>query len=970
MYGGITEGYDPVIPNVTIVASTMEVSHPNTSIGILCLQNGVNGLSTGGIKISLVGLSSYPVTGVGDLTSIYVNVFNGASIDVIQANAVSSATTLADLINQLVASAIGFGYTIISSDGHNLVISKANQVLLNYYVLGNGSNVKRINQSVPASDWSSKYNYGLRYFDEKYKDNGITTSEDFSVTTPAITFLATSGTNAYISQVNLLIYHRPPLWAKTYQVVRTKNLTKSALLNWMSDRTFKDAEFAYISIETINLYKIQNPTSVVTYEFLQGDRIKFCALFDNSKVITQVYGNTHDYEINSSVVNPNINGLVCQGQFVKIKLPSTNAAFDFGNFLTNAYYFYYIELYTPAKSVANNLNVYYEFSQQYQIGNAGTNLAFHQGNIVNQSTNLAVPASINIDKGDDYYRQREIRAGAYFIADSVPEITYVWNETILQLGIENIPVGTTYTVQNQVSGTLASNANNYLIKTGLTAVSFTVKGDLLFQALSGTTSSLIVYLAIRNIGSTIPISLVALQTIVGASNGQILTFHIDVNFTVPANRTATIYLQQSPVPAIIFSAKSISGQLTFIDNEHDFQLGVVDENFSDFFASKVNSNGRADTVHPNEKELYFPTLIRWGLAYVQNTNINQINRFYPSDFDEIDRSKGDIQRFKTRDRILRVFQNRAVGQFGVYARFIQNNQGDSQLVTTNDIITKNNISYYAGEYGLGDQYTGLVSAVRTDYFVDPVRGYQVRLSDDGFTPISEIYKGQFYIRNLLTPYNQNYLRTNGSKSKILGCYDYFDEQYVCLLQEGVHTTSQSEYIIPAYVFSFNERRNGYCSFYSYKDAEWLLSAEDVIYSWKNGQLYSHNNTTNYCNFFGAQYGCYITVVFNVNLFEKKTPESISELASTIWKCPIIYSNVQSYAGQRQETNISIQEFKDYESMFAAALRRDIHSRGGKINGSFMKGNWLAVQFRIDDASDLSTLSEVQLKWIDSSLTVK
>lgn len=230
------------------------------------------------------------------------------------------------------------------------------------------------------------------------------------------------------------------------------------------------------------------------------------------------------------------------------------------------------------------------------------------------------------------------------------------------------------------------------------------------------------------------------------------------------------------------------------------------------------------------------------------------------------------------------------------------------------------------------------------------------------TPISELYKGQFYIRNLLTPYNQNYLRPNGSRAKVLGCYDYFDEQYLCLLQGG----EKDGKVIDSYVFSFNEKRNGYCSFYSYKDAEWLLSAEDVIYSWKNGQLYSHNSNT-YCNFFGVQYDCYITVVFNMNLFSKKTPESISELASEIWNCPDIWTNVSSYVGQRQETKLLKIDFADFESMFHAAFFRDIHSQGGIINGDQMKGNWMALKFMVDSASNLVTLSEIQLKWIDSPL---
>ncbi len=42
------------------------------------------------------------------------------------------------------------------------------------------------------------------------------------------------------------------------------------------DRTFKDKEYAYISIESIQKYNKQHPNSVISYDFASGDRIRFC----------------------------------------------------------------------------------------------------------------------------------------------------------------------------------------------------------------------------------------------------------------------------------------------------------------------------------------------------------------------------------------------------------------------------------------------------------------------------------------------------------------------------------------------------------------------------------------------------------------------------------------------------------------------------------------------------------------------
>lgn len=967
VYGGITEGYDPIVPDVSVAVNQQLISMPNSNLGILCSQNGNNGIGTGNIRVSLVGNPNY-ATLTGNNSNVRVLVYNGATIDTLQAAPTSSSDTVADLLNTLSANAVIAGYTIVSNDGHTLVFNRANnlQVLNSYYIEGNGDVAKPVNLSVPATDLSSSESLGLVYFDEKYKSNGVTTGEDFNYNIFPISFTGTSGEQFYLPYLTLTINHRPPDWARYYQVVRTTNLTKSNYLSIVTDRTFKDDKFAYISIETINIYKLQNTTSVLSFDFLQGDRIKFVCLFNNDKTINTSYGNTHDYEIVGQVVNPNINGLVCPGQFVKVKLPTTSGTFDFGTFINNSYYYYYVELYTPAKPVSDGLNVYYEFSEMFQIGNPYTATRYHQGNTNNQASNLATPATSNFRKGDAYYRLREIRAGAFFLANTVPEKTYSWtNEPVLEQTVDTVPTGTSYTVKNTTAGN-TTNANNWLIKTGTTSVIFNIKGKMIFKALATSSSTLLLNYQIKTTSGGF-VGSGSLGTFTGGViSGQIFEINVNVDVTVAASRTFVLYLSETPTSSPAFSADTISGQLTFIDKEHDFTIGVVDPNFSDFFESKVNSNGRPSVVNADERELFFPTLLRWGLSYQQNTNINQINRFFPANFDEIDRSKGDIQRFKTRDRLLRVFQNRACGQYGVYAKFIQDNAGTDQLVTTDEILTKNNINYYAGEYGLGDQYTGLVSSKNADYFSDPVRGYDCRLSNDGITAVSQLYKGQFYIRDLITPYNDTYTRSDGSKAKILGCYDYFNEEWVKVLQGGTNSGGS----ISNHAFSFNEMRNAYSSFFSYDQAEWLQSAEDVIYTWKDGRLWVHDNTTNYCNFYGTQYDCSITLVFNMNLREKKTPESLTELASAIWSCPLIYSNVKSYGTQRQETALGDYDFAALEGEFEAAILRDTHSIGGVNNGDFMKSNWLCVKFLKSSASGVIWLTEATLMFKDSPLTNK
>jgi len=175
--------------------------------------------------------------------------------------------------------------------------------------------------------------------------------------------------------------------------------------------------------------------------------------------------------------------------------------------------------------------------------------------------------------------------------------------------------------------------------------------------------------------------------------------------------------------------------------------------------------------------------------------------------------------------------------------------------------------------------------------------------------------------------------------------------------------------ISPYTFSFNELRNGYTSFFSFYP-EWIANAEELIYTWVNGQLYKHNNTTNYSNFYGIQYPAFITVVFNQNYHTKKSWNSLMEVANTIWSAPTMYTNTYSYGTTKQVSNLVEAEFQLLEGNPSSAIKRDANSSGGKINGNFMKGNYLVVKFQKTNANNLVNLSEVSARFTDSPLTVK
>lgn len=357
---------------------------------------------------------------------------------------------------------------------------------------------------------------------------------------------------------------------------------------------------------------------------------------------------------------------------------------------------------------------------------------------------------------------------------------------------------------------------------------------------------------------------------------------------------------------------------------------LLDQSVSDKYDSQVVGNGRPFVIDPYAKEIYNPTLVRYSGSYQQGTLINQLNRFYPINFDEYDRQKGDIQRLKIREKAMRVFQSRGVGVVNVYATEMTNQDGSSNLIGSVKII--NTINYYEGEYGMGGQYCSLVSSSAADYFVDPIKGYHIRLARNGNTPLSEIYKGQYYFPAVANQYiNTTAAREAGGYAKILGVYDDFEEEYISIFQTGDGITGLT--------VGFDERENHYRSFYSY-EPEWIVCAENLLISFLNGDLYTHDNATKN-TFFGVHTPSAITFVFNEKNIIKKTFNYVMTDGSDDW-AQIGGITISTSLGQA--SRLISEDFEVQEGMKYASFWGDTNSLGGLINGDYLKGTWLEMRF--------------------------
>lgn len=386
-----------------------------------------------------------------------------------------------------------------------------------------------------------------------------------------------------------------------------------------------------------------------------------------------------------------------------------------------------------------------------------------------------------------------------------------------------------------------------------------------------------------------------------------------------------------------------------VNNTTTVSVFTMDANFNDYFVSEVNSNGRAWALEPDAKITYYPTRVRFGQTYFTDGFTNGMNLFYYDDMDNYNRSYGDIVRLFIKGSYMKVGQKYKIGNVPILLQMIKDISGDNTLAVSDKLI--NQIFYYSEDMGAGESPESWASYGDAIYGCDTYKGIIWRLSLDGLTPLSYLYKVNSWATDHIPLRTGNY--------KIYGIYNNKTNRFISALE-----ATDTE---PAYTIVFDESQNQFESFLSLHP-EMMCMLGTTLMSFNNGNIYTHDANT-YNNFFGVDYESNISPVFNPAPDIKKGWNSIAQVSNVVWDCPLIYTNVKSYGTQRQESSIPEAAFKVLEGMPSSSIYRDKNSSGGLINGQFMKGNYCIIKLRKQNASALSYISEVSVSFIQSQLNL-
>jgi len=979
---GVNGSITNVVVSVSVgAASDYFLDYSGTLFTAFCkgVDSGTQGTQ---IKIVLNGFQVNADDLLNGRAKYVINAINGSgsSIGVEYSYTSGDQVSVSTLLGNIQAALISNGWTFVSLSNGVLTMNYAGGFTL--FSSGLKLNSSSINRQTTqfAYPYDAGATFQLMYFDSKGRTNGVTYDVDGNFKTP-------SGSNAVdFPQPQLIINHRPPTWAVYYKIVRTNNTTYQKRLQWISDSAYSDSastpsgdRYVYIGISNIDLYnnQIEGTKGIVSYSYQQGDRIRITNRYSALGVLNAV--EQVDYEVLGLETNPVINGAEYSGNFVKVKYPQslpTGILFDG----TADYQNYEILLYSIRQTAADTKKLYFEFGKCFGIGNAGTANAYHIGLDQTQSADLATPAKITLANGDLFFRKRTIPLGTRKTFSGSGLYTTNFG-TVSPFWMVGVPVGTitngnfTFRTQNSnaasnAAGVFPTNASNECVfnNTGANPCFLRLAGTI--PVTSDASASYALIAKITTASTTTIQTVMEAQSITLPDAGY--NFEFDRVITVPAN--AKVFLLSHVLGRTATPPNVGVGSFNLTAEAYTkLTIPIIEQSFSDTYNLVGNSNGRASAVDENAKQTYYPTLVRFGQSYQADTSINGTNRFLFDNFDTYDRSFGDVRRLHVRDRYMKVYQKFKVGNVPVLTQIVKDVQGNPLQAESDRLINK--IQYYSGEYGIGDSPNSLAWNNFADYFVDDYRGVVCRLGQEGITPLSIVHETNAFFVDKLKAYRtdlNNGIAATGQTYKgdpqVYGVFDAATNKYIIMMEQITRYSNPStiSFQQEGYTVCFDERLNGFESFYSWKP-EGATCLGTLLVSFKEGELWKHDSTT-YCNFYGTQYQAEIDGAFNDNMLQKKTFISLSELSSGVWTCPEISTQMYSYGTTKQQSNLIVGDFKLKEGQYHATFKRDSNSQRGLINGETLKGQYILIKFRATNPSQFVYLSGVSVKYIPSPLT--
>ena len=394
-------------------------------------------------------------------------------------------------------------------------------------------------------------------------------------------------------------------------------------------------------------------------------------------------------------------------------------------------------------------------------------------------------------------------------------------DTVLTFTDEKNLYSFTAKTDNSLTKTASVNGNTVnSIRLSLKNVVGTISsGDLVFRSFGGKPKG---------------------ESIASVSSSAIFSTLLTLDTKVSLRKDENlIFTKKIPVgKEIKLKTNQVHGQVINLNffNAFVFGNGVESNRIKDDFNTAFIDKGAivSTTLDAEYKEEHKENGLIFSGIFNSTSGLNEINQFIQGlpITKDINPIYGSIQKLHVRETDLITFCEDKVLKILANKDALFNADGNVNLTASTNVLGQS--IGYVGEYGISKNPESFSSHAFRIYFADKARGAVLRLSRDGLTLISEKGMSDFFGDNL------------AASSNIIGSYNEDKGSYNITLNDQT--------------LSFDERVDGWTSFKSFIP-EAGFSINNKYYTFKNGDLYSHDNTTRN-TFYGTAYESSVNVLIN------------------------------------------------------------------------------------------------------------
>lgn len=304
-----------------------------------------------------------------------------------------------------------------------------------------------------------------------------------------------------------------------------------------------------------------------------------------------------------------------------------------------------------------------------------------------------------------------------------------------------------------------------------------------------------------------------------------------------------------------------------------FGNGVESDRIRDDYNTPRITNGVrvSAVIEESYQEDHLKSRLIFSGIYNSKTNLNRLNEFIIAEpiTKDLNPEYGSIQKLHARDTDLIALCEDRVVKILANKDALFNADGNPQLTATNRVLGQAIIPATFGAYGISKNPESFVDFTYRAYFTDKNRGKVLRLSMDGLTEISEYGMKDYFKDNLAA-----------ETGLILGTYDTNKGLYNLTFENEADTVS------------FSEGVRGWTSRKSFIP-EAGVSLNSMYYTFKNGKLYKHYNSSDNRNtFYGTTTNSEVTLILNDSPANIKNFRTLNYKGDSEWIASSILTEKQ------------------------------------------------------------------------------